>query len=149
MRKWNATTGEFEEVECEGNGKMVMRENQTKTTEVMPRTPSPAKGKSAKNPSADDIDILRLLPPHIEYDSDEFPRTIPEAEARILARLAVECISSDLLHKSPYSAYQQWTTEQQQRFRKAENKVALRLLRLAGIKHPAPEGDEHERARES
>ena len=149
MRKWNATTGEFEEVEHEAAGKLVMRDdNQMKPMEVMPRAPLPTKGKSVKNPSADDIDILGELPSHIEYDSAEFPRTIPEAEARILASLAVECISSDLLHKSPYSAYQQWTTAQQQRFRKAENKVALRLLRLAGIKHPAPEGDEHERTRE-
>ena len=149
MRKWNATTGGFEEVEHEAAGKSVMRDNQVKSMEVPPRAPTPAKEKSVKNPSADDIDILSLLPSHIEYDSADFPRTIPEAEARILASLAVECISSDLLHKPPYSAYQQWTTAQQQRFRKAENKVALRLLRLAGIKHPAPEGDEHERTRES
>ena len=148
MRKWNATTGEFEEVEHEAAGKLVMRDNQMKPVEVMPHAPSPAKSKRVKNPTADDVDILSELPPHIEYDSAEFPRTIPEAEARILASLAVECISSDLLHKSPYSAYQQWTPAQQQRFRKAENNVALRLLRLAGRKDPAPEGDTHERTRE-
>ena len=70
MRKWNATTGEFEEVEHEAAGKLVMRDdNQMKPMEVMPRAPSPAKEKSVKNPSADDIDILGELPSHIEYDS--------------------------------------------------------------------------------
>ncbi len=149
MKIWNATTGEFEKVEREGDGKVGNERNQLETKEVRPRTPIPTKRGRTMKASADDVDVLSELPSHIEYDSPEFPRTIPEAEARILASLAVECISSDLLHRPPYSAYQQWTEAQQKRFRKAERMVALRLLRLAGIKHPAPEGDEHERARES
>ena len=139
--KWNADTGSFEAEREDG-----MLSEHTNMERVKPHAPPASTPARPKNPSPDNFSvILDALPSHILYDDCEYPRTIPEAEARIFAALAVECISSDLLHRPPYSAYQTWTEAQQQRFRKAEISVALRLLRLAGRKHPAPEGDDEQR----
>lgn len=136
--KWNADTGEFE-VEHEAK-KDTMKREVGKTIGSAPRAPVTTKGGDEINLST----IFSMLPDHILYDDTEFPRTLPEAEARVLASLAIECIGGDILHKPPYSGYAQWTDAQQRRFRKAEMNIALRLLRIAGKRHPAPETQEHD-----
>ena len=142
MKRWNPDTGAFDKVERGGVDADVRAPIGNVAKKNAPRAPSPPKGDESMNASPDDFDtIFDELPPHIEYDGEDFPRTIPEAEARIFASLAIECIASDLLHRTPYSAYQTWSEAQQRRFRKAEVAVARRLLRIAGKKHPAPQGD--------
>lgn len=132
--KWNADTGEFE-VENEAR-----KRRKVKTIGSAPRPPVTTKETDEINLST----MFSTLPDHILYDDAEFPRTLSEAEARVLAALAIECIGGDILHEAPFSGYAQWTDAQQRRFRKAEMNIALRLLRIAGKKFPAPETQEHD-----
>ena len=141
--KWNPDTGEFE-VEREDGKRKREQPTETPSTKhgIKPHAPVRPSTPRPKNPSPNVDDLYKLLddmPEHLEFDIEAFPRTIPEAEARVLSVLVFQCIAGEDVHQ--WVNYGYWTEPQQRRFRKAEVAVAHRLIRMALRKHPVPLGD--------
>ena len=138
--KWNADTGEFE-VEREDRKRKREQPKANKLERCDPHAPARDTWVEPKNPPIVDEPerLLEEMPKHLIFDVEEFPRTIPEAEARVLSVLAFQFIAGEDIHE--WVNYDYWTEPQQRRFRKAEVAVARRLIRMALKKHPVPLGD--------
>ena len=138
--KWNPETGEFE-VEREDQKRKREQPDANILGRCDPHAPAQDTQVEPKNPPiVDEPDrLLEIMPEHLIFDVEEFPRTIPEAEARVLSVLAFQFITGEYVHE--WVNYDYWTEAQRRRFRKAEVNIARRLLSMALKKHPAPLGD--------